>query len=55
MALTLDTTGSTSTGDTLLTHSLRMELSALCRVDVEEGLALFALIGGSGAGRVDWQ
>ncbi len=44
MALTLDTTGSTSTGDTLLTQSLLMELSALCRV-VEEGLALVALIG----------
>ena len=45
MALTLDTTGSTSTGDTLLTQSLLMELSALCRVEVEEGLALVALIG----------
>ena len=41
----LDTTGSTSTGDTLLTQSLLMELSALCRVEVEEGLALVALIG----------
>ena len=38
VALTLDTTGSTSTGDTLLTQSLLMELSALCRVEVEEGL-----------------
>ncbi len=45
MALTLDTTGSASTGDTLLTQSLLMELSALCRVEVEEGLALVALIG----------
>lgn len=45
VALTLDTTGSTSTGDTLLTQSLLMELSALCRVEVEEG----------GAGGVDWQ
>ncbi|EBH7095638.1 lysine-sensitive aspartokinase 3 [Salmonella enterica] len=45
IALTLDTTGSTSTGDTLLTQSLLMELSALCRVEVEEGLALVALIG----------
>ncbi|STL49419.1 lysine-sensitive aspartokinase III [Escherichia coli] len=35
----------TSTGDTLLTQSLLMELSALCRVEVEEGLALVALIG----------
>ncbi|MTH48564.1 lysine-sensitive aspartokinase 3 [Intestinirhabdus alba] len=45
VALTLDTTGSTSTGDTLLTQRLLMELSALCRVEVEEGLALVALIG----------
>lgn len=45
VALTLDTTGSTSTGDTLLTQSLLMELSALCRVEVEEG----------GAGGTDWQ
>jgi aspartate kinase len=45
IALTLDTTGSTSTGDTLLTQSLLTELSSLCRVEVEEGLALVALIG----------
>ncbi len=45
VALTLDTTGSTSTGDTLLTQSLLMELAALCRVEVEENLALIALIG----------
>ena len=45
VALTLDTTGSTSTGDTLLTQSLLMELSELCRVEVEENLALVALIG----------
>ena len=45
IALTLDTTGSTSTGDTLLTQSLLMELSALCRVEVEEELALVAIIG----------
>lgn len=45
VALTLDTTGSTSTGDTLLTQSLLIELSALCRVEVEENLALVALIG----------
>ena len=32
IALTLDTTGSTSTGDTLLTQSLLIELSELCRV-----------------------
>lgn len=45
VALTLDTTGSTSTGDSLLTQSLLTELSSLCRVEVEEGLALVALIG----------
>lgn len=45
LALTLDTTGSTSTGDTLLTQSLLMELSELCRVEVEEDLALVAIIG----------
>ena len=45
IALTLDTTGSTSTGDTLLTQSLLIELSELCRVEVEEGLALVAIIG----------
>ncbi|MDG6693134.1 glutamate--tRNA ligase family protein, partial [Staphylococcus aureus] len=41
VALTLDTTGSTSTGDTLLTQALLTELSSLCRVEVEENLALF--------------
>lgn len=45
VALTLDTTGSTAVGDTLLTQSLLTELSSLCRVEVEEGLALVALIG----------
>jgi len=45
IALTLDTTGSTSTGDSLLTSALLTELSALCRVEVEENLALIALIG----------
>jgi len=45
VALTLDTTGSTSTGDSLLTTSLLTELSSLCRVEVEENLALIALIG----------
>ena len=44
IALTLDTTGSTSTGDTLLTQSLLIELSELCRVEVEENLALVAII-----------
>lgn len=45
VALTLDTTGSTSTGDSLLTSSLLTELSGLCRVEVEENLALVAIIG----------
>ena len=45
VALTLDTTGSTSTGDSLLTQALLTELSSLCRVEVEENLALIALIG----------
>jgi aspartate kinase len=44
VALTLDTTGSTSTGDTLLTQGLLTELSSLC-VEVEENLALVAIIG----------
>lgn len=45
VALTLDTTGSTSTGGSLLTSALLTELSALCRVEVEENLALIAIIG----------
>jgi aspartate kinase len=45
VALTLDTTGSTSAGDSLLTTALLTELSSLCRVEVEENLALIALIG----------
>ena len=45
VALTMDTTGSTSAGDTLLTQSLLTELSSLCRVEVEQDLALVAIIG----------
>ncbi|PIJ48411.1 lysine-sensitive aspartokinase 3 [Erwinia sp. OLTSP20] len=45
VALTLDTTGSTSTEDSLLTQALLTELSSLCRVEVEENLALIALVG----------
>ena len=45
VALTLDTTGSTSTEDSLLTQSLLTELSSLCKVEVEENLALIAIIG----------
>jgi aspartate kinase len=45
VALTMDTTGSTSATDTLLTQALLTELSSLCRVEVEQDLALVALIG----------
>lgn len=45
VALTLDTTGSTSTSASLLTQALLTELSSLCRVEVEEDLALVAIIG----------
>lgn len=45
VALTLDTTGSTSSSDSLLTQALLTELSSLCRVEVEENLALVAIIG----------
>ncbi|WP_445373844.1 lysine-sensitive aspartokinase 3 [Photorhabdus tasmaniensis] len=45
VALTLDTTGSTSTNGSLLTNALLTELSTLCRVDVEDDLALVAIIG----------
>ncbi|WP_272574437.1 lysine-sensitive aspartokinase 3 [Providencia sp. PROV259] len=45
VALTLDTTGSTGTNGNLLTNALMTELSALCRVEVEENLALVAIIG----------
>jgi len=45
VALTLDTTGSASTSASLLTQALLTELSSLCRVEVEEDLALVAIIG----------
>lgn len=45
VALTLDTTGSTSTSASLLTQALLTELSSLCRVEVEEDLALVTIIG----------
>ena len=45
VALTLDTTGSSTDGSSLLTSGLLTELSALCRVEVEENQALVALIG----------
>ncbi|WP_368916545.1 lysine-sensitive aspartokinase 3 [Proteus mirabilis] len=47
IALTLDTTGTTSSSGSLLTNALLTELSALCRVEVEEDLALVAIIGNS--------
>lgn len=47
IALTLDTTGTTSSSNSLLTNALLTELSALCRVEVEEDLALVAVIGNS--------
>lgn len=45
IALTLDTAGSSTCGTSLLTTALLTQLSALCRVEVEENLALVALIG----------
>ena len=45
VALTMDTTGSTSAGDTLPPQGLLTELSSLCRVEVEQDLALVAIIG----------
>ncbi|MBI6550793.1 lysine-sensitive aspartokinase 3 [Xenorhabdus lircayensis] len=45
IALTLDTTGSTSTNGSLLTNALLTELSTLCRVEVEDDMALVAIIG----------
>lgn len=47
IALTLDTTGTTSASGSLLTNALLTELSALCRVEVDEDLALVAIIGNS--------
>lgn len=45
VSLTLDTTGSNTTGDALITQSLIDELSKLCRVEVETSLTLVAIIG----------
>ncbi|EMJ9777055.1 MULTISPECIES: lysine-sensitive aspartokinase 3 [Morganella] len=45
IALTLDTVGSTHTNGTLLSDELTAELSALCRIEVEQDLALVAVIG----------
>ena len=45
VSLTLDKTGSDSAGNGLLSESLLQELSQHCRVRVEDGLALVAIIG----------
>lgn len=45
VSLTLDKTGSDSSGQGLLTEALLQELSQHCRVGVEDGLALVAIIG----------
>ena len=45
VSLTLDKTGSDSSGQGLLSESLLQELSQHCRVRVEDGLALVAIIG----------
>lgn len=45
VSLTLDKTGSDSSGQGLLSESLLQELSQHCRVRVEENLALIAIIG----------
>ncbi len=45
VALTLDKTGSASSGADLLSNELLTELSELCTIKVDTGLALVALIG----------
>ncbi|MCL1040293.1 lysine-sensitive aspartokinase 3 [Shewanella marisflavi] len=45
VSLTLDKTGSDSAGNSLLSEALLQELSQHCRVRVEEGLALVAIVG----------
>lgn len=45
VSLTLDKTGSDSAGSGLLNESLLQELSQHCRVRVEDGLALIAIVG----------
>ncbi|MGL4474009.1 MAG: ACT domain-containing protein, partial [Shewanella sp.] len=45
VALTLDKTGSDSSGEGLLSDHLLTELAQHCRVQVEQGLALVAIIG----------
>ena len=45
MAITLDHTGSQSSGQSVLSDRLLAELKSICSVRVTEGLALIALIG----------
>lgn len=45
VALTLDQTGSDSSGRSLITEALLEELAPLCRVEVERDLSLLAVIG----------
>lgn len=45
VALTLDKTGSASSGTTILSNELLAELSEVCHVKVDVGLSLVALIG----------
>ncbi|QYJ83189.1 lysine-sensitive aspartokinase 3 [Shewanella aegiceratis] len=45
VSLTLDKTGSDSAGNSLLSEALLQELSQHCRVRVEDGLALVAIVG----------
>src|SRR5699024_5705937 len=45
VALTIDTTGTNTDGSSLITDQLIQELSTLCRVHIENDLALVAIIG----------
>lgn len=45
IALTIDTTGTNTNGSSLLTKALFDELSKVCHVEVQEDLALIAIIG----------
>ena len=45
VSLTIDYTGSQSNGQSVLNEKLLEELKAFCKVRIDEGLALIALIG----------
>ena len=45
VAMTIDQTGSNSSGRSVLSDAVLAELNALCKVKVESDLALVALIG----------